>query len=422
MVFTNSADMRRLAAGPSYQSYVDKKKKQGKPPLSKDEWERKVLNTGQSGKEYTEEKGKPEKGDKGDKGKAPSKSPKSVEMTPSGYKSLADTLQGWNKPGAWEHVISYALSGKPMQGPHVDSVISDIEDDLANWDAAAKRGGWDANDKKSLTKAKKLLEKARGKAPKAPEVEGKKPDKGKSEVPKGNKTYTKAYAKPVTRVMDKYSLTDTDADAVLQFKKGKPFTGEKITDAEKMRRFLAKAKPETKERMKGVSIADFIEMLGAIMDDEEGGGGKQASMPVFFNSADMRQAAAAQDGSQLGGLSANQMPGSRLAELRAKRAGEALQVSLVRFLMSTVDALAKVLGKRHKVEPLSGVVGVIGTLFSIDGDSDVRAYFDFNSKVLVLSSQEASHTRNPYSFTLSIDKAIKMAPGQLATEAVRRLY
>mgnify|MGYP007046991770 CR=1 FL=1 len=44
-----------------------------------------------------------------------------------------------------------------------------------------------------------------------------------------------------------------------------------MTDAQRFRLFLSKAKPETKERMKGMSVKDFMEILGAILDDEEGG-------------------------------------------------------------------------------------------------------------------------------------------------------
>jgi len=87
--------------------------------------------------------------------------------------------------------------------------------------------------------------------------------------------YTKKYNSKVKSVMDKHELTDDDADQVKGFKKSKPDDGKHVSPAELLRRFLAKAKPETKERMKGVSPADFVKMLGAIMDEDEGGG-KQA--------------------------------------------------------------------------------------------------------------------------------------------------
>ena len=43
----------RMAATPKYQDYVEKKKNKGEKPLSKEDWERKVLNTGHSGDEVS---------------------------------------------------------------------------------------------------------------------------------------------------------------------------------------------------------------------------------------------------------------------------------------------------------------------------------------------------------------------------------
>ena len=83
----------------------------------------------------------------------------------------------------------------------------------------------------------------------------------------------KNYHPKVKDVMDKHDLEDADADEVRAFKKDKPSSGAKVSPQVLMQRFLSKAKPETKERMKGVAPADFMKMLGAIMDDE---GGKTA--------------------------------------------------------------------------------------------------------------------------------------------------
>jgi hypothetical protein len=228
------------------------------------------------------------------KGKGKGSVPTTVEMPREGYKAVANALEGWNKPGSWEHVISYAISGRPMQGEDVKAVIDDISDDLGNWNTVAKANGWSNADKKNLTRAQGILknwmsqaakkekanapaEKPEAKTEKAPAEKPKAPAKGKGKATPAAKptSYKKTYNTTVSSVMDKHDLTDADADAVRKFKKGKPFSGEKISDAEKMRRFLAKAKPETRERMKGVSVADFIAMLGAILDDEDGGG-KQA--------------------------------------------------------------------------------------------------------------------------------------------------
>lgn len=261
-----------VTAAPRYRDYVRRFKGPGKP-MAKDEWERKVLHTG------------PKKDDKpkADKGEDKPKSDGPVTLSKSEYKEVGDLLSGWNDSGSWGHVVSYAISGKPMEGKHVQKVLGDIDKWLGSWDATAKANHWDANDKKALTKAKGILQKAMGGSAKSEDKP--KSDKGKGDAGKGKskkddkpkKTYSKKYHPSVAEVMDKHSLTDADADEVKAFKKAKPFTGEKISDAEKLRRFLAKAKPETKERMKGISPAEFIKMLGAIMDEEGEGGGKTAS-------------------------------------------------------------------------------------------------------------------------------------------------
>lgn len=98
--------------------------------------------------------------------------------------------------------------------------------------------------------------------------------------PKGNKpskTWKKKYSPKVESVMDQHALTDEDADQVREFKSDRPSSGVVLTPAQLMQRFLAKAKPETKERMKGLTPAEFMQMLGAIMEDEEGGQGKSAT-------------------------------------------------------------------------------------------------------------------------------------------------
>lgn len=73
----------------------------------------------------------------------------------------------------------------------------------------------------------------------------------------------------VHQTMLKHNLLDTDADQLKTFKGNKPSKGTPISDQVLMQRFLAKAKPETKERMKGMSVADFKLMYAAINSDEE---------------------------------------------------------------------------------------------------------------------------------------------------------
>ena len=83
---------------------------------------------------------------------------KPIEMSREGYKAVSTSLQGFEKPGAWQHVISFATAGKPLDPKHVKAVIADITDDLKNWKTTAGVNGWTAADKKNLTKAKGVLE------------------------------------------------------------------------------------------------------------------------------------------------------------------------------------------------------------------------------------------------------------------------
>lgn len=101
---------------------------------------------------------------------------------------------------------------------------------------------------------------------------------GKKDEGEKDKPSKKKHAPAVQKVMDKHDLTDDDADEVRAFKKSKPTRGKvELSPAQLMQKFLANAKPETKERMKGVSPAEFMKILGAIMDEEEGMG-KAASV------------------------------------------------------------------------------------------------------------------------------------------------
>jgi len=96
-----------------------------------------------------------------------------------------------------------------------------------------------------------------------------------NEAPKSKKNW----APKVKEVMDKHGLADADADEVKAFKADKPSSGSKLSPQQLMQRFLQKAKPETRERMEGVTPGDFMKMLGAIMDEDEGG--KVASFNMY---------------------------------------------------------------------------------------------------------------------------------------------
>lgn len=86
---------------------------------------------------------------------------KPVALSREGYKAVADALQGFDEGGGWSHVISYAVSGKPMEPKHVKKVVDDISKYLKNWNTPggdAQVGRWTPKDKKNLTKAKGILE------------------------------------------------------------------------------------------------------------------------------------------------------------------------------------------------------------------------------------------------------------------------
>jgi hypothetical protein len=78
------------------------------------------------------------------------------------------------------------------------------------------------------------------------------------------------YHPAVKDVMEKHDLTDRDADQVEEFHEI-PRRGKKWTDEQRYAEFLKWAKPETRERMKGVGVQDFMQMYNAIMSKEDEG-------------------------------------------------------------------------------------------------------------------------------------------------------
>ena len=144
------ADLRPLlktAEGPSYKTYVEKKRKDGEKPLPEDEWETRVKGKGDA------------KGDAKDEGGES----KPVALSREGYKAIGDLLGPFNEPGSMGHVVSFAVAGKPMEPKHVKKVVSEIDGYLKNWATEAKRSGWTPKDKKNLTRAKGILENSMGK-------------------------------------------------------------------------------------------------------------------------------------------------------------------------------------------------------------------------------------------------------------------
>ncbi len=135
-------------------------------------------------------------------------------------------------------------------------VLDDIKD-------AGKSGDIEKGEAEELTKK---LEKAYGKL--------------KDEAAKAGKGTkpAKKRVKAVKDVMSKHDLKDDDADEVEDFVKRKPDKGKKLTDAQLMQKFLREASPETRERMKGMSVGDFKAMYAAIMDEEGEGAAKSAAV------------------------------------------------------------------------------------------------------------------------------------------------
>lgn len=259
--FSTEADLinfLRVAGGPSYQIYVKKKEKAGEAPLSQEAWEAKVLGKKVEPPPEGKAEASPDAPPKKEK-KAPAK-----KEEPSSGKSKVKSFYPTDpEPGEADKDLADRLDTDQY---YIEKYVGRDEFDYVQdiFDHASPKAQNKAI--KNLASYQKTLsgEDADnvGKLVKA--LKGRRP---KAAAP--GKPYSKHYAKPVTDVMDAYSLTDGDAGEVLKFKKDRP-KGHRVSDAVLLQRFLAKAKPETKERMKGVSPAEFVKMLGAIMDDEEG--------------------------------------------------------------------------------------------------------------------------------------------------------
>jgi len=213
---------------------VDKKRKKGEKPLDEAAWESRVKGKGED-KSGDKEKGKEvsEKmrleTDEAFK-KAPGKA-----LTPNSVKSV--------KPGATVTYRTDLTSGKA-------TVVSNEGGALTV-----------KSEKGDLLKF----------GPKDRPL-----DRLKAEKPKAS--FKKHYRPKMESVMTKHELTDDDAKQVMEFSVDRPKKGKPQSPEELKRRFMQNAKPETKERMKNMSPADFMIMLRAVLDQEEGGMGKAASL------------------------------------------------------------------------------------------------------------------------------------------------
>jgi len=127
------------------------------------------------------------------------------------------------------------------------SILENFDDPRAKETALVKHLGYD---REGLKKLKRLMARKLG------DVNGRR------------------YHDDVLDMANKYDLESEDADALYDFRVDKPARGRALSDQEKMNRFLAKAKPETRERMQGMALADFMVMYNSILkeileEDEE---------------------------------------------------------------------------------------------------------------------------------------------------------
>lgn len=139
--------------------------------------------------------------------------------------------------------------------------------------------------KKALSEAKyELLEQLRNNAEKALEkpngaymkglLAGGYTEEGVRKMHKGlNKALEaaegKKYHPTVLSVANMYDLESEDADELRDFKGDKPHRGRKLNPQELFQKFMQKAKPETRERMKSMDLNDFMAMYNSIMAEEE---------------------------------------------------------------------------------------------------------------------------------------------------------
>lgn len=80
------------------------------------------------------------------------------------------------------------------------------------------------------------------------------------------------YAYHVLAIANNNDLEAEDADALHSFRGGKPYDREGSTDAKDkkiFKKFLAQAEPETRERMRGMRLQDFMDMYDAVTEPDD---------------------------------------------------------------------------------------------------------------------------------------------------------
>ena len=253
--------IEKEAAGPSYKDYVDKKRKKGEKPLDEAAWESRVKGKGKG---------------EGEGGKSEDKSERTEAQKKDYVKGLKsdaedivvgidEVMEDLHEGGVdyYKHPKFKGITNKLLD------VMGELEDanpeklGEAEMEALHKKV---SDGYRELQKAvqEHVSEGSKGKA------------KSKSEKPKAS--FKKNYRPKMESVMTKHELTDDDAKQVIEFSVDRPKKGKPQSPEELKRRFMQNAKPETKERMKNMTPADFMVMLRAVLDQEEGGGGKTASL------------------------------------------------------------------------------------------------------------------------------------------------
>ena len=279
--------IEKEAAGPSYKDYVEKKRKKNEKPLAEDAWQSRVKGKGEDEGDKGEKGGGEDEGDKKDTGvhkvydSAPAPIKKMFEQMPA---TFFDKDKGYSAKPILDAVKALKKVVKPAEVPALleksegmyDKAISAWGKILHKKDDPQHTATKDAYAKAMNTwRAMRVLSEDAKEKPGS--FSGGKAEKPKSEKPKAS--FKKNYRPTMESVMTKHSLTDDDAADVIQFSIDRPKKGKEQSPAELMRRFMEHAKPETKERMKGMNPAEFMKMLRAVLDDEDGGGGgKTASL------------------------------------------------------------------------------------------------------------------------------------------------
>ena len=250
-------------AKPSYSDYADKKKRKGEEPLPKDKWETKVL-----GKKPPE--GRYERGDQFNLPPIEVNGGPNTRIPRRTRDAIKDVMDNPNDVEALKELVEEIKANleepKAVHG-HEDG---DKEEMKALQEENQKLYG------EPLTKLQEQLDSLGAGKPK-----NEKPDDaaGKDSEKKSKKTKEKSkHSKPLASALKKYNLKDEDGDEVKAFLDRKPSQGRKLTNQEMFQRFLKNAKPETKERMKNMSPAEFMEIVGAITDDDEGPTREAASL------------------------------------------------------------------------------------------------------------------------------------------------